>query len=275
MTNPAALRRRLIVELRRLRAQAKMTQRQVGQALDWSPSKIIRIEQGVVGISVVDLRALLALYGVSDERALSEFAEMARGSKRQPFSDYRDVLSLETIRFFGYEATASIIRQVELRVVPGLLQTEEYTRAVFSARHVDEARADKLVESRRERQELMERPDPPEVFFIIDEGVLRREVGGPTVMKRQRERLIEAAAQPNVSIQVLPFALGAHVAISGSFAYLEFPSEGDPDVLHFENPPGDSLIVDDPQTTSTYLERFSELEEQATKRTKFDQIVNP
>ena len=275
MTNPAALRRRLIVELRRLRAQAKMTQRQVGQALDWSPSKIIRIEQGVVGISVVDLRALLTLYGVSDEHALSEFAEMARGSKRQPFSDYRNVVPLETIRFFGYEATASIIRQVELRVVPGLLQTEEYTRAVLSAQHVDEATADKMVESRRERQELLERPEPPEIFFIIDEGVLRREVGGSTVMTRQRERLIEAAAQPNVSIQVLPFALGAHVAIAGSFVLLEFPSEGDPNVLHIENPLGDALIVDDPQTTSTYLERFSELEEQATDRTKLEELVNP
>jgi transcriptional regulator with XRE-family HTH domain len=275
VTNPAALRRRLIVELRRLRAQAKMTQRQVAQALDWSPSKIIRIEQGVVGISVVDLRALLTLYGVSDEHALAEFAEMARGSKRQPFSDYRDVISPETIRFFGYEATASIIRQVELRVVPGLLQTEEYTRAVLSAQHVDEATADKVVESRRERQELLERPDPPEVFFVIDEGVLRREVGGSTVMTRQRERLIGAVAQPNVSIQVLPYSLGAHVAIFGSFAYLQFPSEGDPDVLFFENQPGAALIVDDPHTTSTYLERFSELEDQATDPAKFEELVNP
>lgn len=272
MTNPAALRRRLIVELKRLRGEANLTQRQVATSLDWSPSKIIRIEQGLVGISVTDLRALLGHYGVSDEQALAEYADMARESKRQPFTDYRDVFPADTIRFFGYEATASIIRQVELTVLPGLLQTEEYARAVLVAQGVEGGRADKLVESRRERQELFERPNPPEIFVVLDEGVLQRAIGGPTVMRRQLDRLAEAAARPGLTIQVLPFALGAHAALAGSFTYLEFPTEDDPDVLYLENPLGDALFHDEPQITSRYRERFWTLEDQATTRTEFDEF---
>jgi transcriptional regulator with XRE-family HTH domain len=275
VTNPAAMRRRLIVELRRLRAQAKVTQRQVAERLDWSPSKIIRIEQGVVGISVTDLRALLNYYGVTDEHTLNDYAEMARGSKRQPFTDYRDILPADTIRFFGYEATASIIRQVELNVLPGLLQTEDYARSLLAAQGIEKARADKLIESRRERQELLERPNPPEIFFIIDEGVLRRTVGGQTVMNRQLDRLVQAAKQPNVSIQVLPFALGAHAALAGPFVYLEFPTKDDPDVLYFENPLGDALFNDDPQLTSAYRERFWELEDAATDSAAFEGFLIP
>jgi transcriptional regulator with XRE-family HTH domain len=273
VTNPAAMRRRLIVELRRLRAQAKVTQRQVAERLDWSPSKIIRIEQGVVGISVTDLRALLNYYGVTDEHTLNDYAEMARGSKRQPFTDYRDILPADTIRFFGYEATASIIRQVELNVLPGLLQTEDYARSLLTAQGIEKARTDKLIESRRERQELLERPNPPEIFFIIDEGVLRRTVGGQAVMNRQLDRLVQAAKQPNVSIQVLPFALGAHAALAGPFVYLEFPTEDDPDVLYFENPLGDALFNDDPQLTSAYRERFWELEDAATDSAAFEEFL--
>jgi len=275
VTNPAALRRRLIVELRRLRAQAKVTQRQVAEQLDWSPSKIIRIEQGVVGISVTDLRALLSYYGVTDEHTLNEYAEMARGSKRQPFTDYRDVFPPDTIRFFGYEATASIIRQVELNVLPGLLQTEDYARSILTAQGVEKARADKLIESRRERQELLERPNPPEIFFILDEAVLRRTVGGQAVMSRQLDRLVQAAKQTHVSIQVLPFALGAHAALASPFVYLEFPTEDDPDVLYFENPLGAALFNDEPQLTSVYRERFWELEDAATDRAAFEEFLTP
>jgi transcriptional regulator with XRE-family HTH domain len=274
VTDPAALRRRLIVELKRLRTQAKLTQRQVAEDLEWSPSKIIRIEQGVVGISITDLRAVLGHYGVTDEQTVEELAAMARGSKKQPFADYRDTFPADTIRYFGYEASAAVIRQVELNVVPGLLQTEEYTRALLAARRMDSTRIDKLVESRRERQELLERAEPPDAFFIVDEGALRRTIGGPSIMRRQLARLVQAAAQPHVSIQVLPFSIGAHPALAGSFVCLEFSAEDDPDLLYFENPLGDALFRDDAQLTATYRERFWELEDMATARESFEGVVS-
>jgi len=118
----AALRRRLTIELRRRRAEAKLTQRQVAQSLDWSPSKVIRIEQGTVRIGVTDLQALLRLYGVSDPEMIAELTAMARESKKLPFAEYREIFAAEALRYFQYEANASIIRQVTPLLVPGLLQ---------------------------------------------------------------------------------------------------------------------------------------------------------
>ena len=235
MTEPAALRRRLTAELRRLRAAAKLTQRQVADALDWSPSKVIRIEQGTVRIGVTDLQALLYLYDVTDPESIVELTTMARESKKLPFVEYRDVMSALTLRYLQYEANASIIRQVALDVVPGLLQTEEYSRALFEANKIDRIRADRLVESHKERRELFDKPDPPEIVLILDESVIRRTVGGAKVMQHQLEHLIEMSRWPNICIQVLlSFTVGAHPALAGSFVILEFPRDDDADVVFSE-----------------------------------------
>jgi transcriptional regulator with XRE-family HTH domain len=269
----ALRRRRLTAELRRLRSQAKLTQRQVADTLDWSPSKVIRIEQGSVRIGVTDLQALLALYEVSDPGAVTELTSMARESKKLPYAEYRDVMSAEAVRYLQYEANASIIRQVALEVVPGLLQTEEYTRALFDVYRIDSARADKLVESRKERRELFERPEPPETFFILDESVIRREVGGSRVMAHQLEHLIATSRRSDVSIQVLPFSAGAHPALAGAFIHLEFPAEDDPDVIFVENTLGDTLFRDDPEITASYREQFWALEDLATRPESFEDVI--
>ncbi|MGH3564758.1 MAG: helix-turn-helix domain-containing protein [Pseudonocardia sp.] len=264
MNDPAAMRRRLRVELKRMRAEAELTQRQVAVALDWSPSKIIRIENGSVGISVTDLKALATEYGMTDGNTLDELAEMARGSKRQPFVDYRDVLPTETIRYLGYEASASLIRQVQLLLIPGLLQTEEYTRALLEGYGMDAKRADRLVESRRERQELLYTAEPPTLFVIIDEAVLRRAVGGASVMRRQLRHLLELDSRPSVTIQILPFSLGAYEALQGPFVHLEFRIPSDPDVLFLENMRGSSSFIDDPDVTGPFQEAFFKLEDSAS-----------
>jgi transcriptional regulator with XRE-family HTH domain len=268
------MRRRLRVELKRLRSQADLTQRQVAQDLDWSPSKIIRIENGSVAVGVTDLRALLDRYGVHEKQVIDELVEMARASKRQPFSEYRDILAPETIKFFGYEASASIIRQFEPLVLPGLLQTEEYARAVLNIHDIPTLRADLYVQSRQERQELLDRRDSPELFFIIDESVLLRPVGGQSAMRHQLQHLLEVARRPRVTIQVLPFALGAHAGLRGPFVLLEFPSADDPDVLYLENRlGGDRTFVDEPETTSQYRAMFWEMEDQASKPDELDEYV--
>ena len=273
MTESAALRRRLIAELRRLRATAKLTQRQVADELDWSPSKVIRIEQGAVRIAVTDLQALLHLYQVTDPTVVGELTSMARESKKLPFAEYRGAVPAEGIRYFQYEANASIIRQVTPLIVPGLLQIEEYSRAVLDAYRKSPEDADTIVESRKERQELLERPEPPEAFFIIDEGVLRREVGGAKVMARQIDHLVEMAQRPRVSIQVIRFSAGAHSALAGPFVHLEFPVDNDPDVIFIENALGDTLFRDDEDITADYREQFWALEDLASKPDLFEQVA--
>lgn len=279
MNDSVAMRRRLRVELKRLRSHAGLTQREVAYDLDWSPSKIIRIENGSVAVGVTDLRALLDRYGVRDQHTIDEFVAMARASKRQPFSEYREILASDTIKYFGYEASAAIIRQFEPLVLPGLLQTEEYTRALLKVHEMPEDKADLLVASRRERQELLERPEPPELFFIVDESVLLRSIGGPTMMRHQLQHLLRVAKHPRVTIQVLPFALGAHAGLRGPFVLLEFTSVDnldvhDPDVLYLENRVGgDRTFIDEPDVTSSYREMFWKMEDQASRPDELETYV--
>lgn len=273
VTQSGPLRRQLITELKRLRTQADLTQQRVAAHLDWSPSKVIRIEKGEVRVQQTDLQALLRLYAVTDQQTIDELTAMARESKKLPFTEYRDVVSAETLQYFQLEVGASIIRQVALNVVPGLLQTDDYARAIFAAFHVDDARADKLLGSRRQRRELLERPEPPEIFVIIDEAALRRSVGGQQVMADQIEHLVAVTAQPHVSIQVLPFTIGAHAALPGSFSHLEFLDGDNPETIYVENGLGDALFQDEAATTEAYRKRFQELEKLATPSADFEKFV--
>ena len=274
MDDSAAMRRRLRVELRRLRGEANLTQRDVASALDWSPSKVIRIESGQVGLGVTDLRALAALYGVPEGEAMEELVVLARGSKRQPFAEFRDVLPQETIRFFGYETSASLIRHVHPLVVPGLLQTEDYTRALLIGYGVDPKIIDRVIESRRQRQEVLDKVNPPEVFTVLDEAVLRRRVGGAAVMERQLRHLVRLTERPTVSVQILPFAQGAQDALQGPFVHLEFPNPNDPDVLFIESMRASSTFVDDPEVTGQYQEIFLRLEDQAAASDQLSTFVD-
>jgi transcriptional regulator with XRE-family HTH domain len=272
--DPAAMRRRLRVELKRLRTAAGMTQREVADALYWSPSKIIRIESGQVGITVTDLRALASHYGLHDDVELASLIDLARNSKRQPFVEYRDVLSAETIKYFGYESSALLVRQVQPLLVPGLMQTEEYRRAVLTSYGREPKDLDRLIESTRERQELLDRETVPELFVILDEAVLRRVVGGPAVMRTQLEHLRRLSERPRISIQVLPFTVGAHEAMRGPFVHLEFPVASDPDVVYLEYGRGPSTFIDDPVVAALHQERFLELEDLASPPAKFAEYVD-
>lgn len=268
------LRRRLTAELRRLRAQNNLTQQQVASRLDWSPSKVIRIEQGKVRVGQTDLEALVRLYGVDNPAAVEDLVALARGSKRLPFAEYRDVVSQEMIRYFGYEANASTIRQVALNVIPGILQTDDYAQAIFDAYRIPPDRAAKLLQSRRDRRALLDREEPPELFVVIDEAALRRAVGGAAVMARQVDHLIGLAGRPNVTMQGLPFSLGAHAGLGGSFIHLEFPGEDEPDVIFIENAFGDLIYREDLDMTATYLDRFWDLERRATPPEQFEKFAN-
>jgi transcriptional regulator with XRE-family HTH domain len=265
MDNASALRRQLLAELRSLRPSSVQTQRQVAEALDWSPSKVTRIESGAVSLSVTDLRALLGFYGVVDPGIVERLVDLARRSRRarSPFAAYADVFSAVALRFFDFEHSASWIGEVELLVVPGLLQTEEYAQALMGVYELGADKAERFVSSRGVRQQLLDRPDPPTLSFVVDESVLMRAIGGPVVMRAQLQRLLELGRREHVAIRVLPLALGEHVGLRGPFVLLKFVGTNDPDVVYIEQRRGDALFQDEVEVIANHQRLFVELEKRA------------
>jgi transcriptional regulator with XRE-family HTH domain len=259
---PVVQRRRLRAELRRVRLEAGLTQDQVAEAMDWSLSKLIRIENGSVSISTNDLKAILQYYKITDSDRVADLIAMGRVAReRSWWSEYRDIASRQTLQLIEYEAAAMISRNFQLSVVPGLLQTEEYARAVLEENNAQRSgdEVDVLVSIRMHRQELIDRAEPPLLFFIMDEGVVRRQVGGPAVMHRQLQRLIDVSAKPNVTVEVVPFSAGFHPGTLGSFVIHEFPDDADDDTVYLENQQGEFLNRDDPDEILAYRERFERL----------------
>jgi transcriptional regulator with XRE-family HTH domain len=228
-------RRRLAAELRRLREAAEMTIDDVAERLECSASKISRIETGQVGVTPRDARDMLELYHVSGE-PLEGLVQLARDARKKGWwHAYSEVFSGA---FVGLEAEAATLRSYQALLVPGLLQTEDYMRPVFRAARPDatESEIELRVAARLERQKLLTDVDPPQYWAVIDEAVLHRPVGGAAVMAAQLRHLVKLGTSlPNVTIQVLPFAAGAHAGMEGPFLILGFPEQADPDVVYVEN----------------------------------------
>lgn len=241
--DPTVHRRRLRNELRKTREGAGKTQRDVAAAMDWSQSKLIRIETGAVNISTNDLRALLAHYEVDPAR-INTLVDLARAARDVPrWNLYRDVASPEYIAFLGYESSASIIRNFEPLLVPGLLQTEEYAREVITAvEYNNPQNIDALVDLRMQRQETLVRQPPPDLHFIVDEAVIRRMVGGPDVTRRQLRHLREVVDYANITLRIVPFSAGMYPRLRVPYVLFEFPDPEDEDVLFLENPLGEVIV---------------------------------
>jgi transcriptional regulator with XRE-family HTH domain len=269
--DPIVQRRRVAHALRRLRTERGLKQVQVATDLDWSHAKVVRIENGNVGISGTDLRALMAYYGVDDEQLTAELLEMARAARQQRFTAYADVLSRDYLLYLAYEGAAKIIHKYEASAIPGLLQTPDYTNAILRTINPDEP--DQLIrrraEPRQHRQELLKRDHRPELHIIMDEAVLRRQVGAeqenPTLMLDQLAHLQQLAKQPGVKLQVVPFAAGAHPGMAGSFTVLQFPDPADSSLLYQEGARGDSTTRDNPTETQRHLNTFFALQNIATR----------
>ncbi|MEU9225202.1 helix-turn-helix transcriptional regulator [Streptomyces massasporeus] len=252
---PAVRRRKLGAELRALRTSAGLTSGEAARLVGWHQSKVSRIETGTSGVKPADVRLLLDAYGMADSQLRELLMALAgsddSGGRHHWWHAYRGVLPPTYRDFISLESQAGAMRTLETTVVPGLLQTPEYARAVTRAavEGLPEDRLDTLVEVRLARQDVL-RADPPlKLSAVLDEAVLRREVGGPGVMARQLERLVEAARLPQVRLQVLPFAAGAHIGVTGPFVIFSFSSTSDLDV-----------VVLDHLTSSLYLERKEDLQ---------------
>jgi transcriptional regulator with XRE-family HTH domain len=208
---PVVQRAILTNELVRIRKEAKKVQEEVARALDWSPSKLIRIEGGTVGISTTDLQALLRHYGVSADGELDRLTELARGARERGWwQAYQTELDPGFRSFLGYEMGASYIRQFEVSLVPGLLQTQDYAKVVLReyVGDVGQERIDDLAEIRMGRQDQLRDRDPaPDQFYILDEAAIRRRVGatlpgGMGIMPAQLRVVIEAAQRPNTIVEI-------------------------------------------------------------------------
>jgi len=234
--SPTVRRRRLALELRRLREAAKLTCEEVAERLECSASKISRVETGRVSVSPRDVRDMLEIYGTPPDQRDS-LVQLARDSRQKGWwHAYGDTVQPHLATYLGLESAAVEIRMYEVSLIPRLLQTEDYARAVIAAGTVNSPRADveRQVALRMERQRLT-RTNPPKVWAVLDEAALRRQVGGPEVMRMQLEYLLELTNLPNVSLQVIPFFGGAHPAMGRPFVILVFGERIDPDVVYLED----------------------------------------
>jgi transcriptional regulator with XRE-family HTH domain len=228
--SPTVRRRRLALELRRLREAARLTCEEVAEQLECSASKISRVETGRVSVSPRDVRDMLEIYGVPEQQRDS-LVQLARESRQKGWwHAYGDTVQPQFGTYLGLESAASEIRIYEVNLIPGLLQTEDYARSVITAGMVNSPRADieRRVALRMERQRLTI-ASPPKMWAVLDEAALRRQVGGSEVMRVQLEYL------RNVSLQVIPFGGGAHPAMGRPFVILAFGEEADPDVVYLED----------------------------------------
>ena len=259
---PVSGRRRLRSALRRARDSNGLTQEQVAQIMDWSLSKIIRIENGSVGISTNDLRALLNLYNVTEPTAVDYLIELAKIGRSKPWwADYRDYISSPEFQtLIGLETNAASISVFNQSVFTGLLQSESYARkalrVISSTMPDDELEARVAVRIRRQR-ELFDRADAPTVSVILDEATIHRMTDDPIVMSAQVEHLLQMMSRPNVSIRVVPFNAGIYLLVP-SFFILSFPGDEDPDVVYTDNYLNEDIIEDGGKVTR-YHDAFRSL----------------
>lgn len=257
-------RRRLRTELRNARLGKGMTQEQVAKAMEWSLSKMIRIEGAQSGISTNDLKALLPLYDITDEQRVEALVELARAARARPWwTAYRGSAPDSLLQLIEFESAASAIRQYEMVFVPGILQTEEYARAVLENYYSDGPEVGPipdLIDLRTRRQELLDREDLPMLFFRLDEAVIRRSVGSASLMRRQLRSLIDLARKPNVTVEIMPFSAGLHAGLKGPFEIVEFaPGASAEDVVVFLESPRGDIISDKLVETVEYREAFERL----------------
>lgn len=272
--DPVVVKRRLRLALRKAREEAGLTQQDVANALDWSREKVLRIEKGAVSVQPTDVRDLLRLYGVTKQGDVDHFVEMARAAKQPGWSEYKDVYAQDYITYLGYEAIACAMRQYHPTLVPGLLQTEEYASEILTKVHENSAdKVERLVNARLRRQELLEGDSGPEFRIIIDEAALRRPVGSVRIMRAQLRRLMEIAQRDRVTLMILPLSAGAHPGVRGPFILLEFDDRLLDDVLFMENPRGDYVTRDDPESTVKYFQLFNDLEQLSVSGLDFDKLV--
>ena len=261
-SSPTVKRRRLAAELRSYRDRADLTIEEVAQQLEWSTAKISRIENARVSVLPRDVKFLLGVYGVQENgEAWEALLALARESRQKGWwHNYGDAIPEGFETYVGLEADATTLRTYESDYVPGLLQTEDYARAVMRATMLtaSDEEIERHVAVRMVRQERLTGPGAPEIWAVVSEAVIRRVVSGEPLMRVQLSRLVEASKQPNITLQVLPFSVGAHAGMDGAFMILGFPAPTDPDVTYVHYYTG-TLYLEKPEDLARYTLMFDHL----------------
>jgi Domain of unknown function (DUF5753)/Helix-turn-helix domain len=250
---PTARRIVLGAQLRRLRESADISRADAGYQIRGSDSKISRMELGRVGFKERDVSDLLTMYGVNDGNQRAFLLDMVRASnERGWWHRYTDLMPDWFSNFVGLEESASLIQNYELLFMPGLLQTEEYIRAVVShgqPAHLDD-QTERRVQLRLQRQKLLFRQGAPRLWAVVDEAVLHRPIGGPAALRRQLDYLLDVTKQPNITLQVVPYSMSGYSA-EGPFSMLRFAEPTLPDVVYIEHLSG-ALYLDRPYEIEVY-----------------------
>jgi transcriptional regulator with XRE-family HTH domain len=258
--NPTLRGRRLAMELLRRREATGMSREEVARQLEWSASTIFRIETGRNRPQPGNVRMLLELYGVTGPER-DGLIQLTRDA-RQPgwWHSFRDVLPNPYEVYIGLEAGATLIRNFEPVVVPGLLQTADYAREIFrnGPIELDPDGVERLVEVRLAREKILTRDDRPRLWAVIDEAVIHRVVGSTEVMRGQLRHLVDAAEQGKTTIQVMPYRAGAHAGTIGAFVILEFEEPTDPAMVYVETLAGD-IYLEERSDVNRYTLAFDRL----------------
>ena len=272
---PTVRRMLLGAQLRRLREDKGVSREDAGWAIRASESKISRMELGRVGFKDRDVADLLTLYGVADADERAALLTLAREANKPGWwHPYGDLLPNWLQYYLDLEAAAALIRNYEIQFVPGLLQTDAYARAVILLGYggAGTEEIDRRVGLRMARKQLLTRPDPPQLWAVMDEAVLRRPIGGLEVMRAQIEALEEARSLPNVRLQVIPFRAGGHAAAGGAFSILRFPDQDLPDVVYIEHLTS-ALYLDRRDDVDRYAEAVGRLFIEAEPLTRTQEIL--
>ncbi|MFB4318308.1 helix-turn-helix domain-containing protein [Actinomadura sp. 21ATH] len=246
---PSVRARRLARSLKEARLQASLTATQAAARLGWSQPKISHIENGRTKPGAADVEVMLHLYGVTSPQRDALLTLAREAERRGWWTDYTDVF---TGSYVALEDEASLIREWQHQLVPGLLQTQDYAREVISAGRPDigEDEVRRRVMARMARQTLLRRePNAPELHVVLDEAVLQRPIGGVELMRAQLRHLAEESRRPNVTTQILPRSVGTHAGLEGLFILLRFSGTDDPDVAYTEGIYGDVYLESSSQIT--------------------------
>ena len=252
-SGPTALRIILGAHLRRMREAAGISRSDAGWEIRSSESKVSRMELGRVGFKERDVRDLLTLYGLDDGDERERLLALAREANNPGWwHRYGDVLPSWFHSYLGLESAAALIRSYELQFVPGLLQTQDYVRAVVQLGRglITAEEVERRVTLRTSRQDVLTRPNPLRLWAVIDEAVLRRPIGGVKTMMMQLDYLIEMSQLPNITLQVMGFGAGGHAATGGAYSILRFPEPDLADVVYIEH-----------LTSALYLDKLEDLDQ--------------
>ena len=248
---PTVRLRRLAAELRALRQAAGLTREDAAEQTHMNSATLWRIETARARPQRRTLFGLLDKYGVTDQQRRAELVDLAKDAGQLGWLQaYEELLPDEYSSYISFEAEARTVRNYESLFVPGLLQTEEYARALTAGMLPDatEEGVERRVEARLKRQDSITKDEPLKLWVIIDESVLHRKVGGAEVMRGQLRQLAKLTKLPQVTVQVLPYEVGAHPGMYGAFAIMDFPDPADPDLVYIEN-----------RVNALFLERESDI----------------